>query len=98
MTWYSRTDAALVGTPNLPIEIRYNVPTTGLVARRRITQGTLCGTTYVRGNCQSWGNFCESGTVNCPGAPITVEATQLITLQGIYPWWTFLMVGEVEIA
>ena len=93
--WYSRTDAALVGTPGLPIEVRYGLATTDLKYRQRITGGTLCGTIYVRGWYRG-----ESGTANCPGAPITLadEGTTLITLQGIYQYWTFLMAGEVVVS
>ena len=47
--WYSRTDAALVGTRNLPIEVRYNMAQSDLRYRQRITGGILCGTIYVRG-------------------------------------------------
>ena len=93
VTWYSRSDAAQVGQRGIGIEIRYKVPTSGLRYRSRITQGTLCGTTYIRGTSAG-----ESGTVTCPGAPVTVAATDLITLQLIYPYWNFLMIGEVRVA
>ena len=95
--WYSRTDAALVGTRGLPIEVRYGLATTDLRYRQRITGGTLCGTIHVNG-C-SWCRG-ESGTATCPGAPVTLAdgPTTLITLQGIYPYWTFLMAGEVVVS
>ena len=93
--WYSRSDAAQVGQRGLPIEVRYEVPTTSLTRGQRITGGTLCGTLYINGNYAG-----ESGTVTCPSAPITLTngATDIITLQLIYPYWNFLMVGEVRIS
>ena len=93
--WYSRTDAALVGTPGLAIEVRYGLASTDLRYRQRITGGILCGTIYVRGSFRG-----ESGTATCPGAPVTLAdgPTTLITLQGIYPYYTFLMAGEVVVS
>ena len=93
--WYSRTDAALVGTPGLPIEVRYGLATSDLRYRQRITGGTLCGTIYVRGWYRG-----ESGTARCPGAPVTLadEGTTLITLQAIRSYVTFLMAGEVVVS
>ena len=94
--WYSRSDAAQVGQRGLSIEVRYEVPTTSLQSRRRITGGKLCGTLRINGNYAG-----ESGTVTCPGAPITLantDGTDIITLQLLYPYWNFLMVGEVRIS
>ena len=94
--WYSRSDAAQVGQRGLRIEVRYEVPTTSLQSRRRITGGKLCGSLYINGNIAA-----ESATVTCPGAPITLantDGTDIITLQLQYPYWNFLMVGEVRIS
>ena len=92
--WYSRSDAALVGTPNLPMEIRYGLRHADLRNRRRITGGSLCGSFYVKG----WDPG-EYAIIGCQGAPITLTdgPATFITLQAIRSSLTFLMVGEVVI-
>ena len=92
--WYSRTDAALVGSRNQHIDIRYGLTHADLRNGRRITGGSLCGTIYIRG----WDKG-ESAITNCRGAPIALpdgHAT-FITLQKINAYKNFLMVGEVVI-
>ena len=93
VTWYSRTDTALVGQRGQQIEVRYQVPASALINGRRITGGTLCGTFFVGGNVPG-----ESQTVRCPSAPITIDAADFITLQAIDARLTFLMAGEVVVS